>query len=78
MVVRTSEADKFLARHSGQRIEQLYLEEMPWPLLKLGICTPVRVEMHRDLIELLWPLFDKVEVLSIALDRVRNSPRIKG
>jgi hypothetical protein len=51
---------------------------MPWPLLKPGICTPVRVEMHRDLIELLWPLFDKVEVLSIALDRVRNSPRIKG
>jgi hypothetical protein len=51
---------------------------MPWPLLKPGICTPVRVEMHRDLIEPLWPLFDKVEVLSIALDKVRNSPRMKG
>lgn len=35
------------------------------------MCTAVRAEIHRDLIEPLWPLSDKVEVLSIAMDSVR-------
>jgi len=45
---------------------------MPWHLQGPEMCTAVHAEIHRNLIEPLWPLSDKVEVLSIAMESVRT------